>query len=390
MGTETQVGKVIGLDVHPTMFSAACLCGLNAMEAKVEWVKDRVGLKDLERVLQRAVQAGDLVALEASGNSFKVAERLLAIGLRPVILESQAVGKVGKAYCATDRIDAIKIARVYLSGLARSVWIPDGKAAERRELFFLHRNAVRDSVRARNRIWAFLNGQCQRNPRGLKLAGKDALKALLALRSWTPMQKTVLEEQLQSFQHAEQQRKRLSARIAEEVSCNPDVLKMTRLLGIRDKVAFALAAFIGTITRFENPKKLVAFFGLNPIVSCSGKSGGNGPLSHYGRQDVRALLIQAAQSILRSGSGPTHKWAVALKMRKGANIAVAGLARKLVVSVWYLLQGAFTQLTEATPSIRIKIHKIVGEIGRPRIRQLGYSSSLAFEKEVLALLMRTA
>lgn len=389
METERQVRKVIGLDVHPTMFSAACLCGPNAKDATVEWVKDRVALKDLEQVLRRAAQEGDPVALEASGNSFKVAERLFAIGFRPIILESQAVGKVGKTYCSTDRIDSIKIARVYLSGLASAVWIPDGKAAERRELFFLHRNAVCDSVRARNRIWAFLNGQCQQRPKGLKLAGKEALKKLLALRAWTPMQQMVLEEQLQAFLYAEHQRKRLSARIAEEVSRNPDILKMTRLLGVRDKVAFALAAFIGSIARFENPKKLVAFFGLNPKVSQSGKSGGNGPLSHYGRSDVRALLIQAAQSIVRSGSGPIHKWAVALKMRKGTNIAVAGVARKLVVSIWYLLRGFFTPLAEATSSIRVKIHKIVCEIGKVRIRQLGYLSSQAFEKEVLSLLMQT-
>ena len=44
-------------------------------------------------------------------------------------------GKVGKVYCANDRVDAVKIARIYLSGLAALVWQPDPKTLERREVF---------------------------------------------------------------------------------------------------------------------------------------------------------------------------------------------------------------------------------------------------------------
>ena len=389
MNEGMQERKVIGLDAHPTLFSAAAVCGADALHAHVDWCVDRADLQSLETVLKRRTRPGDVVVLEASGNSFAVAERLFAIGLHAIVLESQAVGKVGKTYCATDRTDAVKIARVYLSGLAHEVWVPDGKAAERRELFFVHRNAVRDSVRARNRIWAFLNQQCQRRPKDLRLSSPRALDELLALRAWTSMQQLVLREQVQDFQQAEARRKRLRARIAEEVSADPEILKMIRLLGIRDKVAFALASFIGPVARFENPKKLVAFFGLNPCVSRSGISGGNGPLSHYGRSDVRALLIQAAQCILRCGNGPAHKWAVALKMRKGTNIAAAALARKLVVSVWYLLKGFFTPMTEVTEHIRVKMHKIASEIGKARICQMGYASLSVFEQEKLHLLIQT-
>lgn len=384
-----QARRVIGLDAHPSLFTAAALSGADALQAKTDWVIDRVNLNRLEAVLKKHAQTGDIIALEASGNSFSVAERLFAIGLHPVILESQAVGKVGKAYCATDKVDAVKIARVYLSGLAHEVWLPDPKSSERRELFFGYRNAVRDSVRSRNRIWAFLNQQSQRRPRQLRLASPHALDALLALRSWTPMQRLLLREEVQAFQQAESRRKRLRTEIAAEVASDPQILKMIRLLGIRAKVAFALAAFIGPIDRFENPKKLVAFFGLNPSVNRSGISGGHGPLAHYGRSDVRALLIQAAQSIMRYGQGDTHRWAVALKMRKGNNIAVAALARKLVVSVWYLLKGFFANMTEVTAHLRIKMHKIASEIGLARIRVMGYTSLGDFEEKKLRVLVQT-
>jgi transposase len=390
MSEAKQGRRVIGLDAHPYLFSAAALRGPDALQADIEWCVDRVDLKQLETVLRKRAQPGDVVVLEASGNSFAIAERLFAAGFQAIVLESQSVGKVGKAYGSNDRTDAIKIARVYLSGLAHEVWVPDGKASERRELFFGHRNAVRDSVRSRNRIWAILNQSCQRRPKKLALAHPKALEVLLALRAWTPMQRILLTEEIQAFQQSEARRKRFRARIAEEVVSDPEILKMIRLLGIRDKVAFALAAFIGPIARFESPKKLVCFFGLNPSVNRSGISGGNGPLSGCGRSDVRALLIQAAQSILRHGQGATHRWALALKMRKGSNIAVAALARKLVVSVWYLLKGFFTPLTEITGHIRIKLHKIVTEIGKARLVELGYRSVAEFEEEKLKHLLLTS
>jgi len=76
-------------------------------------------------------------------------------------------------------------------------------------------------------------------------------------------------------------------------------------------------------------------------------------------------------------------------MRKGNNIAVAALARKLVVSVWYLLKGFFTPMTEVTAHIRIKIHKIACEISLLRIRSMGFKSLKEFEEKTLKILTQT-
>jgi len=110
--------------VFECRFSAAALSGADALEARTEWIVDRVDLKSLEQVMKKKAQSGDIIVMEAGGNSFAIAERLFTIGLHPIVLESQAIGKVGKAYCATDKIDAVKIARVYFSGLAHEVWMP--------------------------------------------------------------------------------------------------------------------------------------------------------------------------------------------------------------------------------------------------------------------------
>jgi hypothetical protein len=65
-----------------------------------------------------------------------------------------------------------------------------------------------------------------------------------------------------------------------------------RLLGVRHIVAFAVAAVVGDIARFANPKKLVAYLGLTPSVEDSGETiRGRGQLVSFGRSDLRALLV---------------------------------------------------------------------------------------------------
>ena len=66
--------------------------------------------------------------------------------------------------------------------------------------------------------------------------------------------------------------------------------------------AFALVAVIGDISRFANPRKLVAYLGLNPGQRESGshkriKVG----IGRRGRRDMRTLLVQGAHAVLRSG-----------------------------------------------------------------------------------------
>jgi hypothetical protein len=98
--------------------------------------------------------AGDLVVLEASGNSFESCERLKRCGVCAVVLESQRAGQIRKTYCANDRSDAVKLARIYLSGLAHSVWQPDAVTRERREVLHAYRKAV-TIVNAREELTHF-------------------------------------------------------------------------------------------------------------------------------------------------------------------------------------------------------------------------------------------
>ena len=95
--------RIIGLDMHPDVFAAAALRGEQAIEAVVEWVQDRQPTAGLEAWAKRHLRDGDVVVLEASGNSFAVAARLHAGGHQAIVLESAQASRVKENFCNDDR-----------------------------------------------------------------------------------------------------------------------------------------------------------------------------------------------------------------------------------------------------------------------------------------------
>lgn len=371
--------RVIGLDMHPDVFAAAALKGADAAQARVEWVHDRQATQRLESWARRHLAEGDVVVLEASGNSFEVAARLHACGYGAVVLESAQASHVRDNFCNDDRHSAVKLARVYLSGLAKAVWQPDQTTREHREVLFAHRNAVKDTTRCRSRIRSFLNEYCVRLPAGTRLTEPSGLACAMKARKWSALQGQLIEQKFAQLWEGERRRKQLERTMVRELMERPQWAQLWRLMGIRHRVAFALMAMIGDIHRFPTPKKLSGYFGLSPRREQSG----NNPRGYEqglgnGRADVRALLIQSAQNAMSQRQSPLHKWGWRLLVRKNRNQAVAAVARKLTVSIWHLLMGHFTPLVEASEHLHTKLLKLATLLGKETLNQLGYNDRESF------------
>lgn len=385
------VGRVVGLDLHPEVFSAAVLAGQDAATAQVVQNWDRLGTDTLE-TWGRKLRPGDVVVLEATGNAFEAAQRLRECGASVVVLETQRAGQIRNSYCKNDRSDAVKLARIYLSGLARVVWQPDPQTRERREVLQRYLRAGCDATRARNRLKSFLSSHRLRVPRRTRLTQPSGRARVLGLARWTSRQQLLLNQMLDELAGADQRRRELAALIATEVVSDPTLLRLLRLLGVRHVIAFAIGACIGDVARFPNPKKLVAYIGLSPRVQVSG-NGGRGPesLPKYGRKDLRSLLVQAAHVALRQTTHPLHAWAWKLHLRKShKNIAVAAVARKIAVSAWYCLKGLLPALHQPDESLELKLGKIASVLGIKTIKLQGFASKADFIRQKTNLLTAPA
>jgi Transposase and inactivated derivatives len=364
--------RVIGLDAHPDTFTAAVLNGLTPASAVVEKIFDKIPLEQLSRWAQKHTTEEDVIALEAGGNSFQIVRELAAQKRLARVLESCQMGKLKEAHANNDKISAVRIGKAYLAGTAKEVWVPDPLTQERRDWYHAHRKAVKRTTQMRNRIRSYLSDHGVRLPKDLRLAtDEESTHKLKAIHSWTDREWQVLDIMLLELRHADEQRDHWGQLMAREVLDDPKLLTLVRLCGIRELIAFALGAIIGDIERFDNPKKLVKYVGLNPAFDDSGEGTWRGGIGGHGRKDLRALLIEAAQALMR-GHHPLAKWGRKLMGRKSSlKLAVAAVARKLTVAIWYLLKGRWTTLEEIEPRLAHKVGKIISHLGKENIQAMG-------------------
>jgi transposase len=367
------VQRVIGLDSHPDSFTAAIVSGPTPAAAVVQKTFNQIPLAQLSRWAKKHTAEDDLIVLEASGNSFAVVRTLAAAGRKALVLESCHLGKLKEAHANNDKISAIRIAKAYLAGTAKVVWVPDQKTQERRDWFHAHRKAIKRTTQVRNRLKSYLSDNSVRLKKGTRLTQTKTVAAQIkAARDWSQRQWQVIEILLLELEQAEAQRQRWRSLIAQEVLADPALLNLVRLCGIREMTAFALGAFIGDIHRFANPKKLVKYIGLNPAFDHSGEGQWNGGIGGHGHKDLRCLLIEGAQALMRGSKTSLAQWGRKLLGRKSQlKLVVAAVARKLATAAWHTLMGHTTTNDEIEPRVAIKVTKIISAIGNETLRQLG-------------------
>jgi len=97
----------------------------------------------------------------------------------------------------------------------------------------------------------------------------------------------------------------------------------------------------------------------------------SGGIAGHGRKDLRGLLIESAQAILRSHirwpSGAKSCWPAKARSiwRRGA------VARKLAVAIWYLLMGVGPRWKTSDERLALKVGKIITSVGPKGLQQLG-------------------
>ena len=386
MTTETQAITLVGMDAHSEKIALSLTRWQHGSDPEV--LKDlTTTLNALETTYARQVPLGSLTVLEASTNAFSIARRLEAIEQRVEILASDTLAGRARADRINDRIDARNLAFAYARGGTRKVHLPSEQHRQWRDVFFGYRNAVKDSVRCSNRIWGFCSGHGLKLPKSSFKRKVETVKADVLSHGWTKEESFHVEILLAEYTHALDIRDRYYARIAKTVAEQPEMTRLMQILGVRFIVAFALAAFIEDIKRFKSPKKLVSYIGLNPTVLCSGKSEGPSCVSSYGRIDLKALMVEAAQCALRKGNDDMVKWARRkVAGGKNRNVVICALARKLVTRAWHILMEHPVPNRDGEDCFKRKLVKLASTVGREHLTSLGFKKSADYVETVCARL----
>jgi transposase len=379
---------VVGIDIHPDMFTASMLAGLTNREASVVKRFKDIPTEELERWARKHLIKGDIVLFEAGNNSFEAVRRLEALGLTACVLESRQIGQIADSFLDNDVIASERIARAYLTGMTKVVWVPDDVTAERRELLHAYNKAQQSETRAVNALKSYLNQF------HIRLGGKNPRLERNRLwveeqREWSPLQKKILDSCFDALTFATAQTEEFYQMICREVIADPMMCGCLRILGIGPINAFAIVATVGDINRFSSPGKLVNYLGLHPGRKTSGKQTDvKKGIGLRGRKEMRTLLIQGAQAVMRQkqGSSTLRDWGWRLFLRKGnRNVAVAAVARKMTIQLWHLLKGHGSTFEEQVDSLKLKLTKILRKLGKEFRQQLELPANTAHCVEVIML-----
>jgi len=365
-------GRVVGFDCHPDTFTAALVQGKTPAEAVVQKVFTKVPLSQMLSWAKKHLSPDDMIVMEASGNSAEVARQFRANHFQAEVLESCHLGKLKEAHANNDRISAVRIAKAFLAGTAKIVWIPDAKTQERRDVMHAHRKAVKRHTQMNNRLDSYLSDNGVRLEASLKaLEPQIAFAQIRQAKEWSTSQWLIIDSFMAELQAAGHVRQKWEQAMAMEVISDPVLLSLARLTGIRAITAYSIGAVIGDIARFKRPKSLVNYLGLHPCFDDSGNEQWSGGVGGHSRKDLRSLLIESAQCILSTVS-PLGQWGRKLMAKKSSrNLAAAAVARKLAVAIWFLLQGKWEILEIFDRSLSQKIGKIISKVGPETLKDIG-------------------
>ena len=288
----------VGLDVHKdTVAVALAEVGKRGEVREHEKVANSAGA--VRALGVKLARGGNVLRFcyEAGPCCYGIQRELAAAGHDCVVVAPSLIPRKPGDRIKTDRRDAINLAKLHRAGELTAVWIPDQTHEAIRDLVRARQAAVRTLRQARQQLSSFLlrHGRRYHKPAWTVMHRRW----LAGLKFDQPVHYIVLEDCIAAVEAATARRDRLEAHIEATLpdwSLVPVVRALQALRGVAMVSAATLVAELGDITRFTNPRQLMAYLGLVPSEHSSGKTRRQGGITKAGNGTARRMLIEAAWS----------------------------------------------------------------------------------------------
>ena len=308
--------------------------------------------------------ADDRVALEVTGNAWEIA-RIIEPHVARVLVVSPSDTGIRQARAKTDRLDARTLARLLAAGSLDAVWMSDRSTWVMRRRLARRGQLVRARSRTKNQIHAVLMRQLVGRPPVSDLFGVTGRRWLAGLQLAFEERETV-DAAMRQIEFLDTEIAAVERLIARDALDSPEIRRLMSVPGVNVIAAASFIAAIGDIGRFQSPRKLVGYLGLDPRVRQSGPGPAtHGHISKQGSVRARHSLVEACWTAVRQ-PGPLHAFYARVRARRGHSVAIVAAARKLACLFWCLLTRE-TDYAYAQPSLtRKKLRRLEITAGRPR------------------------
>ena len=282
----------LGIDVHKRYAQVA------VMDEAGEIVEEvRVENANLDDLAQR--YAGAQAAIEATSNYYHIHDTLSEY-LDVTVAHPKELNLIADTDKKTDRVDAKELARMVRLNSVPESYVPT----------------------------------VTRTVKPLSVKGREFLRELSLPTPWDDL----LAAYLDVVETLTEQIGQLQAVIETRAGSLKETQLLMTIPGVSYYSALTIYAELGDINRFDGDKEVVSYVGLNPVIRESGDSRFEGGISKRGSGRVRWMLVQCAQVAVHTcGDKYLSRFYDRLANRKNSQKAIVATARKLLVSMYYML-----------------------------------------------------
>jgi transposase len=334
-----ECSTVVGLDTHKNSIEIVTADTDGAMEVR-RFGKIGGTMDALDRAVRKLLSRGSTLRFvyEAGPCGYEIYRHLTGKGFScKVVAPSKTPRKSGDRI-KNDRRDAEMLARLERAGELTEIYVPREEDEAMRDLTRAREDAVKALKTAQHQLNAFLLRYGKRYP------GKGSwtpvhMRWLSDIALAHPSQQIVLQEYITTVRVCAERTTRLTEQIMKllpEWRWNPVVKALQALRGVAPIVAATTLAEIGDMSRFQNPRQLMAYLGLVPSENSTGESTHRGGITKTGNGHVRRILVEAAHAYGFPARISRHL----LKRQEGLPEAVLAIAWKAQVR----LCGKFRRL----------------------------------------------
>jgi transposase len=328
----------IGLDIAKSIFQ---LHGIDARGDR-KFVR-RLKRREVVGFFRKQPLCG--VALEACAGAHYWARELEALGHLVKLVPPAFVKRFAEGRRKTDARDAKAVALAGLSVDLRAVPL---KSAERQAALMLVKTRglmVRQHTQAGNALRSHLcefGLVARTGDKGLEdlVAKVESGEAVLP-----PVALTALAVLIAQWRALGVAIAKLTAKLMAEARADQTVERLMSVPGVGPVTASVFALKIEDASRFACGRNCAAWLGLAPNEHSSGTKRRLGAISKAGDEDLRALLVLGAATVLvRAKRNPqgASPWVRDILRRRPFKVAAVALAARLARTLWALLRHGGT------------------------------------------------
>ena len=265
--------------------------------------------ESLAKLVRRLGRPKDLFfAYEAGPCGYGTYRTLLGLGASCLVAAPSKTPRRPGERIKNDRRDALTLAKLHRASELTPIWVPDAPTEAMRDLTRAREDAKYAQTRARQRLFAFLLRHGRRYP-GRTTWSAPHFRWLRTQSFDHPAQQICMEEYLLAIEEATNRVARLDQQIEQLVpqwTMRPVVRALTAHRGVNLLAASTLIAELGDLTRFDEPRTLMAFVGLVPSLTASGLERRTGRITKTGNAHARRCLIESAWAFRHPARRSNH------------------------------------------------------------------------------------